>query len=94
MVQVEALQSFEHSGTRRRGDRFNVSEAHAKGLERARLVRVLGEGPTPGNPSTAVGAKSSASPAAQASRQTTVKKSGSGAMKKAARKKKGSEASS
>lgn len=80
MIEVEALQSFEHSGPKKRGQRFEVSESHAKGLERALLVKVLGAGSTTANPSTAAGAKSSASPVVQASPQTTASPSDNGEM--------------
>lgn len=84
MKEVHALQSFDHDGPRKRGDRFAVSAKHAEQLERAGLVRLLDDGPTPKNPSTADGAKSSASPAAQASRQATAKPSKRGGRKKKA----------
>ena len=94
MIEVEARQSFEHSGSRKRGDRFEVSEAQAKGLERAGLVRVLGDGPTKENPSTAAGAKLSASPAAPASPKKTAKPSEDGVKRKRGRPKKEVVASS
>lgn len=79
MPMVKALQGFEHAGTRKRGERFMVSEQHAKQLERAGLVEVDGK-----RPKKAAGKKSSASRAAQASRQTTAKKSGGGGKKRKA----------
>lgn len=78
MPEVIALQSFEHGGTRRRGDRFEVSDAHAAGLLRARLVQLA----TPADPSPAAGEKSSASQAAQASAEQTSKPSARGGRKK------------
>lgn len=68
---VEALGNFEHGTTRRRGDRFAVSEAHAKALHRAGLVRILSGG-TAADPTGAAGEKLSAPPAAPASPQKTV----------------------
>lgn len=70
MKEVEALSGFEHGKRRIRGERFPVSDQHAEHLERAGLVKVLGDGPTPENPSTAGGETSSASPADPASPQT------------------------
>lgn len=79
MPEVIAISSFEHYGPRKRNDKFKVSEATATDLERANLVRRV-------NPTKAVGGKSSASPAAQASPKATAKKSGVGGKgKKAAR---------
>lgn len=78
MPEVIALQSFEHGGTRRRGDRFEVSDAHAAGLIRNGLVK-LAEAV---DPSQAAGEKSSASQAAQASAQQTSKPSVHGGGKK------------
>ena len=91
MIQVEALQSFEHSGPRKPGDRFPVSERHAAELGRKGMVRVLGG--KRADPPPAGGEPSSASPAAPASQQTTANPSAGGA-KKRARKKKAPEASS
>lgn len=73
MQTVEALSGFDHGGNRRRGSRFQVSDHTAKELARAGLVRVVED-----HPKKADGAKSSASPAAQASPQTTAKRSGRG----------------
>lgn len=74
MTTVEALTGFDHGGNRRRGSRFQVSEHTAKALARAGLVRV-----TENRPKKADGAKSSASPAAPASPQTTAKPRSGGA---------------
>lgn len=81
MVEVVALQGMEHNGSRKRGQRFNVSEHQAKALERAGLVARKASAT---DPNKAVGAKSSASPAAQASPQTTSKKSKRGGQRKKA----------
>lgn len=70
---VEALQSFEHSGSRRKHSQFTVSEPTAKELVRAGLVRIVDQ-----RPQEAAGTKSSASPAAPVSPQTTVSESESG----------------
>lgn len=91
MIKVEALQSFEHSGARKPGDRFQVSDRHAADLSRRGMVRVL-DGKL-ADPPPAGGEPSSASPAAPASPQTTAKPSGAGG-KKRGRKKKAPEASS
>lgn len=72
MKQVEAIQNFEHGSRRRRGEQFGVSEQHAEQLQRAGLVRVVGEAPDSGDPPEAAGAKSSASPAAPASTEQTA----------------------
>ena len=79
MPMVRALRGFEHSGRRARGAEFQVSDQHAKQLQRAGLVEVMGE-----RPKQAAGKKSSASRAAQASRQATAKKSASGGRKRKA----------
>lgn len=81
MKQVEALSGFEHGKRRYRGDRFQVSEQHATHLERAGLIKVLGDGPTPENPSIAGGEMSSASPADPASPQTIASPSRRGGRK-------------
>ena len=75
MKRVIALQSFDHGGMRRRGDVFEVSPQTAEGLVRAGIVRLHDKA----DPSKAAGAKSSASPAAQASPRKTAKKSAAGA---------------
>lgn len=79
MPEVTALTAFEHNGTRRRGDSFPVSDAHAKALQEAGLVTINGVAE---DPSKAAGAKSSASPAARASRQKTAKPSAAGEKKR------------
>ena len=75
MPEVRALSAFEHNGSRRRNESFEVSDTHAKQLEKAGLVEIIGAADDPGK---AAGAKSSASPAAPVSAQTTAKKSGGG----------------
>lgn len=83
MKQVQALRGFIHGEPRKRNERFRVTSQTAAELEQKGLVRVLSdEGPTPENPSTADGEKSSASPAAPASQQTTAKRSGRGGRRK------------
>ena len=77
MQLVEALQSFDHGGLRKKNKRFSVSDPAAKELVKARLVRIIDQRPT-----VAVGKKLSASPAAQVSQQTTAKKSGAGATRR------------
>ncbi|VVE68877.1 hypothetical protein PAN31117_03110 [Pandoraea anapnoica] len=81
MPKVLALSSFDHGGPRRRGEEFEVSDAHATGLKRANLVHILGDGDVP---PTAAGEtqQSSASQAAQASKQPTAKQSARGAANK------------
>ena len=93
MIKVQALDSFEHSGRRARGDCFEVSEKVAAALVRKGLVRVVG-GEFVKGPQRAGGAPSSASPAAQASPQTTAKPSVAGAKKRGRKKKTTLEASS
>jgi len=73
MKHVEALSGFEHGKSRQRGDTFSVSEQHAKALERAGLVKIVGEAPDAANPSGAAGEKSSASPAARVLTSPTAK---------------------
>lgn len=43
MTEVTAKQSFDHNGSRRRGDKFTVSQAHATALEKAGLVSIQAE---------------------------------------------------
>jgi len=81
VAEVEAIKNFEHTGRRRLGDRFEVSPRIAQALERKRLVKVIDSRE---RPSKAAGEAqpSSASPVVQASPQTTVNESGSGAKKR------------
>lgn len=79
MIEVRALTSFSHDGELiRRGQTVHFSDYITQQLAKKGMVVVLGNGPTPVNPSTADGEKSSASPAAQASPQTTATESDSG----------------
>lgn len=74
MPDVIALTSFDHDRhPRKRGTRFTVSDPVARDLCQRGLVRIVIE-----NPSQAPASHSSASPAGQASQQTTAKQSGSG----------------
>lgn len=41
MAIVKALSSFEHGGPRKRNAQFDVSEAHAKALASAGLVKIV-----------------------------------------------------
>lgn len=91
MTEVLALGSFEHSGPRRRGDRFHVSERIAGQLAAKGLVELL---PDSENPPVAAGTPSSASPAAPASPLTTASVSGAGGKKKPKKVKKAPGASS
>lgn len=77
MPKVIAIRSFDHGGSRRRGDVFTVSPQVAEQLRLAGLVRVEG-GPASADPRKAAGALSSASPAARASRRQTAKSSNGG----------------
>lgn len=82
MTQVRAKFGFDHDGPRRRGAIFPVSKQVAEEMERRGLVEIVGEGPTPENPSTADGEPSSASPAAPVSPQATVPTSKHGGRKR------------
>ena len=81
MPDVIALSAFEHNGSRRRNERFEVSDTHARALERAGLVEIIGAADDPGK---AAGAKLSASLAAQALPQTTASPSKRGGRRKQA----------
>lgn len=78
-IEVEALDSFDHGGMRRRHDRFTVSTIIATKLAEKGLVKVIGEQNE--NPTDPAGIPSSASPAVPASPQTTAKPSGNGGRK-------------
>lgn len=80
MAVVIAVSSFDHGGSRRRGDEFEVSDVQAAALMRAGLVIVRECEQDPGK---AGGEKSSASPAAPALPQTTARKSFGGGKRKA-----------
>lgn len=78
MPQVESIASFEHDGPRRFGDRFFVSKTVADQLIKRGLVMI----PAENRPQMVDGVRSSASPAARASEQTTSKSSGRGVKPK------------
>lgn len=73
-VECLVLQQFSHYGTRAHaGDRMKFSPGIARQLAKARLVEILdGSKPEPIRPIPPSGAKPSASPAGQASPQTTA----------------------
>lgn len=73
---VEALTGFDHGGRRRKGTQFPVSDQTAKELHRAGLVRIVPD------PAKAPAQRSSASPAGQASPQTTAASSRRGGKRK------------
>lgn len=82
MAKVTAISNFEHGGQRRCGDQFTVSDAAAIKLRDKGLVTINGDvAVIHERPMTAAGAPSSASRAAQASPQATVKKSEPGGKK-------------
>jgi len=74
---VQALDSFDHNGSRKRGQRFQVSIPEARKLRDAGLVAIVGEADTL-HPIPAAGIPLSASPAAPALPQTTAEPSGDG----------------
>lgn len=82
-MKVIAINSFDHYGSRRRGDEFEVSDQVALQLLRAGLVRCEGA-PTESLqgdasvPEQATGQKSSASPVVQVSQKQTAKPSAVG----------------
>lgn len=76
MAQVEALTGFEHYGTRKRGERFPVSDNMARKLRDAGLVSIV-EG-VGAHPEKAAGKSSSASPAARRSGKKTASESDAG----------------
>lgn len=79
MTEVVALQSFEHSGRRNRGDRLSLSENVARALAERKLVRIV-EDSAPKQ--SAAGEPSFASPAAPASPLTTASLSDDGEPKR------------
>lgn len=85
MVMVTAICGFSHGSSRKRGECFEVSDSVAERLRRKGLVQYQGGGAEASGlgPSSAAGAPSSASRAAQASPQTTAKPSASGGRKRA-----------
>lgn len=80
MINVTVLRGFDHGGAYRRGDRLSVGEVTARRLRAQGLVSF--DDDTHEIPAKAVGAKQSASPAAPALQQTTVKKSNNGGARK------------
>ena len=82
METVIAISSFDHDAQKvRRGQALTVSPQMADELVRNGLVRRMRD---PANPRRAAGTRSSASPAVQASPQTTAKQSGAGSRRKKA----------
>lgn len=78
MVLVTATAGFDHVGRRQRGEVFDVSQQQAIALKRKGLV-TYDENQV--DPDQAAGETSSASQVAQASAQTTARKSGRGGKK-------------
>lgn len=85
MPVVQAITSFDHSGPRKRDERFHVSDQHARKLRDAGLVDIVGEG-AKANPKKAAGNPSSASPAARLSRKKTASESAHGEKRRRKRK--------
>jgi hypothetical protein len=82
METVIAISSFDHDDQKvRRGQQLTVSPQTADDLVRNALVRRMRD---PANPSKAAGTRSSASPAAPASPQTTAKQSAGGGRRRRA----------
>ena len=50
MVNVIALQSFDHFGMRRRDQRFSVSDSHSAALARKGLVKIARPAPPKAEP--------------------------------------------
>lgn len=87
MIRVQALQGFHHGADYRRGEIItHLTERTAQQLASAGLVRILPRRAEDSAPFKAVGAKSSASPAAQASTPQTLSMSGAGDKPKRTRK--------
>ena len=83
MVQVTALHSFTHDGQSfKRGASWGENDRRAEALRRAGLVQI--QEAAEAVPQQVAGAKSSASPAAQASTPQTSSKSGRGGKRKTA----------
>lgn len=78
MPKVVALSNFDHDGPRRRGDEFEVGDAHVAGLVRANLVYRLDDCDVP-RMAAGVQPQSCASQAAQASNRSTATLSAHGA---------------
>lgn len=82
MVEVKALHSFEHNGSRfKRNQVWDEHETQAEALRKAGLVTYKDN---KADPQQGTGTKSSASPAAPASPKQTLKKSAPGGKKKQA----------
>jgi len=71
---VSALKNFDHGGTRKRGDLFDVSDLAARRLREKGLVR-FDDDPVPIVKIPAAGENAFALPAAQVSQKKTAKKS-------------------
>lgn len=79
MPLIEALQQFDHGpDVRRRGDQFRVSDPVAREFERRGLARIISHMGV-ARPKKPAGTPPSASPAGQASPQTTAIVSEAGA---------------
>lgn len=74
---IEFIKSVEHNGPRKKYERMNVSDGVAKDM----IARGIARKPK-ADPSKAGGQKPSALPPAQASQQTTAKKSKRGGRKR------------
>lgn len=84
MLQVKALRSFDHNGSRKKNSVFKLADSTAHDLARRGLVIVVVEPPkVEARPTQAAGATSSASPAAQASRRRTARRSVNGETQQA-----------
>ncbi len=81
MALVQALDGFEHQGSRKRGQRFSVSTQVARKLRDAGLVAIVGEADT-AHPTLAAGNPLSASPAAPALPQMIVSASDAGEIER------------
>lgn len=80
MPLVEALDSFDHYGPRKRGSQFSVSLPTALDLQGRGLVAIVGA--RHAHPTPAAGGTSSASPVARASRKQTATRSKPGAKRR------------
>lgn len=82
-VEIEALKAFDHDRMRiSRGGRIAVSPQTAQLMRRKGLATIIGDAPTPQNPTPAGGETSSVSPAAPVSPEPTAPKSKRGGRKK------------
>ena len=82
MPYVIALQSFDHGQRRAKGARFLASDREAEKMRRKGLVMIDAGLPQDSLPIQPAGAPSSASPAAQASQQTTASESEPGVKRR------------